>query len=133
MTDLDFNRHHATVFGTPGVRFQQDGHYFRTDGKRVDGDPEREDEIKNLRDMLADPTCDLETKRGARERLKRLAPPEPVSEEIDGAQEAPATRGWSEDDPRRPEVKALKAQLEAYGEQFTTVKAAREFLQKGRA
>ena len=129
---MDFHRPHAVVYGTPGVRFQQDGHYFREDGKQVVGDPEREDEIEHLRDMLADPTCDLETKRGARERLKRLAPPEPVVEDVPVPAE-PAPKGGSEDDPRRPEVKVLKAQLDAYGEPFTTVKAAREFLTKGRA
>lgn len=40
--------------------------------------------------------------------------------------------GWSEDDLRRPENKALKAQLEVYGEEYTTRRAAIEFLQKGR-
>jgi hypothetical protein len=127
---MDFHRPHAVVYGTPGVRFQQNGHYYRDNGQRVHGDPEREDEIARLRDMLADPTCDLETKRGARERLKRLAPPEPVAEEVPVFEASP--KGWSEDDPRRPEVKALKAQLEAYGEPFVSVKQAREFLAKGR-
>lgn len=37
--------------------------------------------------------------------------------------------GWSEDDLRRPENKALKAQLEIYGESFTTRQAAIAFLQ----
>ena len=40
--------------------------------------------------------------------------------------------GWTEDDLRRPENKALKAQLDVYDQPWTTAKAAREFLAKGR-
>ena len=40
--------------------------------------------------------------------------------------------GWTVDDLRRPENKALKAQLDVYGEAWTTAAAAREFLSKGR-
>lgn len=45
----------------------------------------------------------------------------------------PASRGWSPDDLRRPENKALKAQLDVYDEPWTTAQAARDFSAKGRA
>lgn len=40
-----------------------------------------------------------------------------------------SNHGWTEDDLRRPENKALKAQLEQYGEIWTSKKAALDFLQ----
>jgi len=50
-------------------------------------------------------------------------------------QQAPSkvtNNGWTEDDLRRPENKALKTQLDVYGVEWTTRKAALEFLEKGR-
>lgn len=59
------------------------------------------------------------------------APVEPTREpEVQPAKVT--NNGWSEDDLRRPENKNLKAQLDVYGEEFTTRKAALEFLSKGR-
>lgn len=96
MPGLNLHRPYATVYEMPGVTYQQDGHFFRRDGSRVDGDvQEREGES----DMT----------------VKKLT-----------------NNGMSEDDLRRPENKALKAQLALYNEEFTTRKAALEFLEKGR-
>lgn len=58
-------------------------------------------------------------------------PQEPTREPDQPSQKLD-TRGWSQDDMRRPENKALKAQMEVYGEPWTTPSAAREFLAKGR-
>lgn len=56
--------------------------------------------------------------------------PDATPEPSDGRLRA---NGWTDDDLRRPENKALKAQLDVYGEPWTTRRAAMEFLQKGRA
>lgn len=130
---LNPSQPHAAVYGTPGVRFQQNGRYFRDDGEEVDGDPEREAEIVELRDLLADPSTDMATKRGIRERLRRISPGEFDEPAPMAVEPAKAPNGWSEDDLRRPENKTLKAQLDVYGESWTTRKAALEFLEKGRA
>jgi hypothetical protein len=96
VSDLNFHKPYATVYEMPGVCYQQDGHFFRRDGSRVQGDvQEREGED----DMV----------------VKKLS-----------------NNGMSEDDLRRPENRALKAQLATYGEEWTTRKAAMEFLEKGR-
>jgi hypothetical protein len=36
---MDFDRPYATVFEMPGVRYQQDGRYFRPNGAPVDAEP----------------------------------------------------------------------------------------------
>jgi hypothetical protein len=57
---------------------------------------------------------------------------EPVRAMTDPPDTRLRNNGWSEDDLRRPENKALKAQLDVYGEEWSTRKAALEFLQRGR-
>lgn len=37
---LDFAAPYATVVGEPGVRFQQNGRYFRADGTDIDDPPD---------------------------------------------------------------------------------------------
>lgn len=89
---LDFDQPYGTVYDMPGVRYQQNGKWFRQNGTPVDNES-------------AEPTRE----------------PDRPSDKLD-------TRGWSPDDMRRPENKALKAQMEVYGEEFTTPAAARSFL-----
>jgi hypothetical protein len=36
---MDFNRHYGTVYDMPGIRYQQDGRYFRHTGEPVDLEP----------------------------------------------------------------------------------------------
>ena len=58
----------------------------------------------------------------------------PLPARVEAKEPAPAkitNNGWTADDLRRPENKALKAQLDIYGIEWTTAKAAREFLEKG--
>jgi hypothetical protein len=59
------------------------------------------------------------------EPIEPVEQPEPVDGRI-------RNNGWTEDDLRRPENKALKAQLDLYDEPWTTRKAALEFINKGR-
>lgn len=40
MSGLDFNRSYATVYEMPGVRYQQDGRYFRENGRLVEQEPQ---------------------------------------------------------------------------------------------
>ena len=96
MSGLNWNTHYATVYEMPGVRYQQNGRYFKPNGDAVDAEP-----------MAPD--------RGE----------DPPNVKI-------KSDGMGPDDLRRPENKALKAQLEVYGQEWTTAKAAREFLEKGR-
>ena len=39
MSRLDFSRDYGTVYDMPGVRYQQNGRYFRHDGESVDEEP----------------------------------------------------------------------------------------------
>lgn len=93
---LDERRPYATVYEMPGVTYQQDGHFFRRDGSRVE---EEVQEREGEEDMT----------------VRKLT-----------------NNGMSEDDLRRPENRALKAQLAVYGQEWTTRKAALAFLEKGR-
>ena len=92
---LDWHKPYGTVMEWPGVRYQQDGHFFRQDGS-----PAYPETHEPSVPMNADPV-DIK----------------------------PHSKGWPDDDLRRPENKALKAQLEVYGEEWSTRKAALEFLQ----
>ena len=131
---------HAIVYGIPGVAFQQNGRYFRRDGSLVDGDPDREREVAELRGQLADPTVDFNAKELLKARLRQIG--EPTEEPKEAAPQSRAEPVFvppalkentvGEDDLRRAENKALKAQLDIYGEPWTTRKAAIEFLGKGR-
>ena len=143
---------HAIVFGIPGVAFQQKGRYFRRDGSLIEGNPEREREIGELRAIMTDPAGTVDARDLARLRMAQLGvtmddlvaaveaeavrPPETRAEigqtRAEIAPEVPQSRGWSPDDMRRPENKALKAEMDIYGEPWTTPAAAREFLGKAR-
>lgn len=129
MSGLDFNRPYGTVSGLAGVSYQQNQKYYRHDGSEVLGDPDKDREVRELKAMLSDPRVDFEARQAARARLDYL---EPVIAPQGPDDEPRKPHGWSEDDLRRPDNKALKAQLETYGEEWTTRKAALEFLQKGR-
>lgn len=93
MSGLNFNDHYATVYDLPGVRYQQNGRYFRPNGAPFNDDP-------------VQPTRDPEVQPGKI-----------------------TNNGWTEDDLRRPENKALKARLEVYGGEWSTRQAAIDFLE----
>lgn len=95
---MDFRAPYAIVVGEPGVSFQQNSQWFRKDGS-----PVGEIAVQAVAVDMPDAT------------------PEPS----DGRLRAD---GWTDDDLRRPENKALKAQIEVYGGEWTTRKAAMEFL-----
>lgn len=58
--------------------------------------------------------------------------PQEPTREPDAPSQKITNNGWSPDDLRRPENKALKAQLDIYGVEWSTAAAAREFLSRGR-
>lgn len=116
------DRPHAQVFGVPGVQWQQHGAYFRLDGSLVEGDPDRDREIREIKAVLADPRADPELRIAMRDRLAEIDRPEPVSEPEDD-DDTPS------DDMRLASNKALKAQLAIYGEEWKGVAHARKFLE----
>ena len=119
-------RAYAEVFGIPGVSYQQNGCYFRRDGVFVEGDPDRERELTELKTKIADPELAEEVRDGLRERLgfiqdKPVAVSAPLPR-VEAVGKPPS------DDMRLAENKALKAQMEIYGQAWTGVSDARRYL-----
>ena len=116
---LNRERPYAEVYGTPGVKFQQSGRYFRQDGALVNGNPDRDREMREIKQALANPDTTPEAAEALRDRLEVIkvdAAPAPEPEDA----------GEQSDDQ-------LKALLKTYGEPWTGRKAALRFLERGRA
>lgn len=108
---LDKHRPHALVHGLRGVAFSQDGHYFDANG-HVAADPEDEGRIP----IVPQPP---------------LPEAEPESEEEDPEPptiDAAMERKVGPDDMRLAVNKALKVQMDNYGEEWKGVEHARKFL-----
>lgn len=107
---LDHSRSYGHVHGLPGVAFAQDGRYFHGNGDEVP-DPDA-------------PAADTPV-------------PVPVASISDpGSSTAVSALSWTaqtgvvdKDDMRLKENKALKAQIEAYGETWQGTAHARKFLE----
>lgn len=105
---LDHSRPYGHVHGLPGVAFAQDGRYFHGNGDEVP-DPDA-------------PAADM---------------PVPVASISDpGSLTTVSALSWTaqtgvvdKDDMRLKENKALKAQIEAYGETWQGTAHARKFLE----
>lgn len=119
---FDPSRPYGSVQGIPGVVYQQNGRYYRRDGSLVDGDPERDQEIRDLRARLGDPEMEPEVRAAMRERLAALAakPVEPVRVAAE-----PAFR----DDMRLAENKRLRAMMDQYGQEWQGADHARRFIE----
>jgi len=115
------DRPYAEVYGTPGVKWQQGGSYFRMDGLHVTGDPDRERELREIRERIGDPDIEPEVREGYRERLREMtaAPPPLVI----------ADKRVGSDDMRLAENRRLKAQMEIYSEPWQGVDHAKQFLE----
>lgn len=116
---FDPDRPHAQVYGTPGVQWQQDGRYWRRDGSPVDGDPDRERELREIKTRLTEPDLEPEVREALRERVAMMAAAPAIAPQ-------PPVQG---DDMRLAANKALKVQLEVYGEPWQGVAHARRFLE----
>jgi hypothetical protein len=114
---LNPNHPYGEVYGVPGVRFQQNGRYFRSDGTLLDGDPDRDREVRQIEEKLSDP----ETAPEAAELLR--ARKEAIGAAVVAAPAAPPAGEQSDE--------ALKAILGTYGEAWSGRKAALRFLERG--
>lgn len=141
---FDPDKPHAQVYGVPGVSFQQSGKYFRRDGSLVDGDPDRDRELREIKSKIGDASLEPEVREAMRDRLVALgassdAVVAPVPEFAAVASMVAAAAEVAEpvakpsalpsDDMRRAENKALKAQMEIYSEPWVSVAHARAFLE----
>lgn len=103
---LDKHRPYSHVHGLAGVAFAQDGHYFGGNG-HVAVDPEAETETETAEPSSPVPTAALDP--------VSLPPPEPILK-------------VGPDDMRLAVNKALKVQMDNYGEPWQGVEHARKFL-----
>jgi hypothetical protein len=127
MPHFDPDKPHAQVYGTPGVYWQQFGNYFRLDGAHVPGDPDRDRELKEIEASIGDPKIEPEVRASMRKRLESIKAS--LAEEAAPVEVAAVTDSIPSDDMRRAENKALKAQMEIYGEIWQGVAHARKFLE----
>jgi hypothetical protein len=117
----------AQVYGIPGVYWQQHGRYFTRDGQLVEGDPDLDRGIRELKATIADPETPLSDKPELRHQLEEMESrrtsvvriPEPAA-------------AVAKDDMRVRENKHLKALMEQYGEPWVSVEHAKKWLE-GRA
>lgn len=117
---FDPTRAHSVVYGVPGVAYQQNGRYFQRNGTPVDGDPDRDREIAEIREKLVDADTAPEVRDALRAKLAKLTTSVPVV--------PPVMRQAPSDDMRLSENKRLKAMVEQYGEEWQGAAHAREFL-----
>lgn len=104
---FDHSRHHAIISGMPGVKFAQDGHYFNAGGHAV-------------------PNPEEETPPEPEVQPAALPEPSTMTEETITQSVEPAK--VKSDDMRLSANKALKLQMENYGEPWQGVDHARKFL-----
>jgi hypothetical protein len=116
MHRLDRSRPYATVYGMPGITWQQDGQYFHHNGTLAGID----------RPEVAAPPVAVQNATKLEEILRLDTKPEPVMTMAgEAAKVAP-------DDMRLKENRILKVQMEQYGEEWVSVEHAKLFL-AGRA
>lgn len=104
MRTLDRSRPMSEIFGMEPVKFEQDGLYFLGNGELAPGSEPPPEPRSDLIDRILGPI---------EEDDDPVPPPRPV---------------MREDDMRLKENRALKAQMEAFGETWQGVEHAKKFL-----
>lgn len=129
---LDRHKPHGVVQGLPGVSFQQHGHYFNGDGHLV-VDPEAP-AVPEASPILGPDGLPI-SKTAPEEAVlsgelqSGDAPAAPLAVTDSGVAKGSASPSISRDDMRLKENKALKFQMEAYGQEWRGVEHARKYLE----
>lgn len=126
---LDHSRPYGHVHGLPGVAFAQDGHYFHGNGDEVpDPDaPAADTPVPVPVASISDPgssTTAMSQNTASNDAAKR-----DIQTAVSALSWTAQTSVVDKDDMRLKENKALKAQIEAYGETWQGTAHARKFLE----